>query len=424
LEVRVISDISDNRQIEFGACPQGDNVRVTLRPWNASRTITCTSTADVSTLKIGGCANFTITGELSNSLSGSRNLTISKSSNNGQALSVNGARNFRANRLQLNGANHGLVINNTRDFNLDSNRIVRARDYALLINNQSVLGTVSNNIFGGQGNLEVISNGVGVLDASSNITFEKNIVHSLYSDNESIAAFRVRGFFPREDLNLRFVNNMIGSMLTTSTKSSNASVFDIENASNVKIYHNTAMVREPAVFTRMQNYTQAYLFPTNSVSIISKNNLFNILVSSDPGFSMFTQYVRMSVSGSPFIESDYNVYNGMSLGQVFARYTDTKDDGMLLTFSQWQSRNFDRNSSVASEPGAHFTSSSDYHTDGGICGFDGMMVPLLDPGQYPGSDVDIDGPRGQDPLLPNITTAGADEAFVNISGSENLPDSV
>jgi hypothetical protein len=70
---------------------------------------------------------------------------------------------------------------------------------------------------------------------------------------------------------------------------------------------------------------------------------------------------------------------------------------------------------------AYFTNAFDFHIDGPICGIDGMLVPMLNINTFPGSDIDMDGPRGTDPKYPNITTVGSDEVIIMIEGSTDIP---
>jgi hypothetical protein len=201
----------------------------------------------------------------------------------------------------------------------------------------------------------------------------------------------------------------------TDTINSWVSGFVVNNAGNVRIYHNTILL------SLMQDQSQAaqtsiFYAPSNSTGIIAYNNLFSNSVLSAGG-SRFSQMVLMPINATMFTQADYNVYTG----PITSMYRTTGANPTFYTFQQWQTMmNRDQNSTKDTAT-AYFTNAFDFHIDGPICGQVGMLVPMLALATFPGSDVDMDGPRGTDSKYPNITTAGSDEVMIMIEGSTELP---
>jgi hypothetical protein len=106
-------------------------------------------------------------------------------------------------------------------------------------------------------------------------------------------------------LSIYIYNNAIGN-ISSSRANSYASVFEVANAGNVKIYHNTVMLDAR---TTSQIHTQIFYTLTNTSSIASLNNLF-VNTIPNVGENLFSQFILMPSGASLFNISNYNVYNG------------------------------------------------------------------------------------------------------------------
>jgi hypothetical protein len=223
----------------FGVSPLGDDLHITLRPADNRGDITITNATgneDASVIYLEGIKNFTIEGSANGS-----SLSITKN-NNGSAVKVAGAGNITIKNSNLTGFKDVITMTNTNGFVIENNRILRANNMGINVMLGSANGTISNNRLGGSSG--AIASGIALVDGSNNIDVLNNAIYSVSGTSPSAAGIRVTGATSNQPLAINIGNNTIGNI--TTNIDGYASAFEISNARNIKIYHNTVILSSRA----------------------------------------------------------------------------------------------------------------------------------------------------------------------------------
>ena len=411
-EIRVVTSITSPATAIFDAAPFGDDIVVTLRPDVGKTDLVLTNGANVvgsSVIRLNGAANFHIEGSNMGADGTTYDLTFVKTGRGNTIEMLSGANNIIRNTT-INGLNSAITISNTNGFEIVNNRISRSAASLIDITNGSRNGIIDNNIIGYDVSAATtsIANGISILGGSNNITISNNIIRNIRGNATGTpvsSAVTINGASSNRDLAIKIYNNTFANI---SNRSANAiaSVFQIENASNVKVYHNTTMQIEREAL----GYTTIFYCPTNTVSIESVNNLFvNTVVNQA---NVYSQYVISPVNNL-FTKSDYNLYNGV--GTYIVPVGGSSLTG--LNFEMWRtSTSYDQYSSRTNFEAFYIDEANfRFNVDGPVIGIQAGLVPVLDANLYPGAEKDIDGiVRGEDDSYPNTTTVGSDEVLLDI----------
>lgn len=386
----VTGNITDTRQASLYAPDLGANLGVTIKPaTGVNATISAGHGGQV--LFVGGFNNLTIDG--SNTLNGTtRNLTFNNTNTAAVAhgIFLQSVSNVALKNLTVTnaatGTGVGVVFSTSSNSSLTNSKVCK-NNVALVIQNHCTNLTVNKNLFGSDLAAEAMKsmavqcivgsgytysvdgftfadnevNGIYNADASSvsrglylqsalNSTIVRNKIHNLDNTGGQMYAVQLMGVIgqtPAQSQNMTFANNMIYDL----TGVSNVLAFVINDAADLKIYHNTLNMASSVT----GSFGVGFYWWQNLSNIKFVNNIVNNESSAGTKYLMYSP-----LTANPFSEIGGNIYN-ITTGSSFSYYNNTTQ----ASLNDWKTAlggGANETNSVAKT--VSFVSATDLHVSG------------------------------------------------------------